>query len=107
MSNFERDDLPIRRSNEYMNMELCKALGRMFVLLSVVFAMGLIKPFVRHFYPASPGFPRRLAAPIIFVVLAMACFKGLGSVALILVVLSGLTQIIISRRRRRNARHAA
>ena len=62
-----------------------KLMGWNFLLIAVVFALGLATPFARRFYPSSPSFVRRLAAPIIFIVLAVACFAGVGRWALICV----------------------
>jgi hypothetical protein len=85
-----------------MNADLYKALGWMFVALAGIFALGMAKPFARYYYPGLPGFPRRLAAPLIFGILAAACFMGIGRAALIFVVLLGLTLAVIGRWRGRN-----
>jgi hypothetical protein len=90
-----------------MNPELNNIFGWMFVALAAIFLPGLTKLFAKYFYPASPGFSRRMAAPLIFSALALACFMGISFPALTLVVLLGLAQIIVSRLKRRNARHAA
>jgi hypothetical protein len=86
-----------------MNTELNNILGWMFVLLATIFSLGLTKLFAKRFYPASPGFSRRLAAPLIFGVLALACFMGTSFLALTLVVLLGSTQVVISHLKHRNA----
>ena len=82
-------------------------MGWNFLLIAVVFALGLATLFARRFYPSSPSFVRRLAAPIIFIVLAVACFAGIGRWALICVTVLGLALIIVSRWRRRGDKHAA
>ena len=38
-----------------MTMQLYNVFGWMFVALSAVFAVGVFKPFARHFYPGLPG----------------------------------------------------
>jgi hypothetical protein len=90
-----------------MKMDFYRFFGWMFVFLAAFFALGLTASLARHFYPHSPSFLRRLAGPLIFGLLAVACFMGIGRAALILVVLSGLTLIVISHWRRRNDRPAA
>ena len=77
-------------------------LGWMFVLIASVFALGLTRTFARHFYPESPGFARRLAAPLSFAALAGACFRGAALPALVLTFALGATMILLSRWNRRN-----
>lgn len=71
--------------------------GWLFVAMAALFALGLIPRWAVRFYPASPPFLVRLAAPIIFAVLASACFLGLSVQALTVVVVCGLTLIFVSR----------
>jgi len=85
-----------------MNIDLYAAFGWIFVALAAIFALGMAKPFARYYYPDLPSFPRRLAAPLIFGVLAAACFMGIGRAVLIFVVLVGLTLVFIRRWRCRN-----
>jgi hypothetical protein len=77
--------------------------GWCMVAVASIFALGLVPRLASRFYRGSPGFARRLAAPVIFSVLAAACFLGIGGELLILVAVLGLTQIIMSRRRKRRA----
>ena len=73
-------------------------LGWMFVALAAIFTLGIAPPFARRFYPGSPNFVRRLAAPVIFALLAAACFQGMALPALSLVVILGTALIAVSRR---------
>jgi hypothetical protein len=76
-------------------------LGGMFLFLALFYLFGLLNPFARRFYPDSPGVLRRSAAPVIFACLAMACFRGFGLPALLLVAIAGMIQIAAARRNRR------
>ena len=78
----------------------------MFVALATIFALGLAGPLARHYYPGPTTFSRRVAAPLIFSVLAAACFTGIGLTALIFAVLLGLTLVIVRRWRLRNDKPA-
>ncbi|MGH7940687.1 MAG: hypothetical protein ACREFR_06400 [Limisphaerales bacterium] len=81
-----------------MNVDIFnKIMGWDFVVIAAIFALGLVKPFVRRFYPASAGFIRRLAAPVIFSALAATCFAGVGLWAFICAVILCLPQIVVSR----------
>ena len=73
-------------------------LGWMFVALAAIFTLGLAAPFARRFYPSSPNLLRRLAAPVIFSLLAVACFRGGALPALVVVVIVGVGLIAIRRR---------
>ena len=90
-----------------MGIEIYEALGWMFVALAAIFALGLAGPLVRHYYPGPSTLPRRMAAPLIFSILAAACFTGIGLAALIFFVLLGLTLMIVRRWRLRNDKPAA
>ena len=89
-----------------MDMDLYLVFGWMFVALAGIFALGVARPFARYYYPVLPSFPRRLAAPLIFGILAAACFMGIGRAALIFVALFGLTLAVIRRWRCRNDKPA-
>jgi hypothetical protein len=71
--------------------------GWWLLLVAAVFALGLWPRVGRHFYPGAPGFRRRLAAPVIFTCLAVACFRGAGLQAMLVTVILGMTQIVVSR----------
>lgn len=83
------------------------ALAWMFVTIAAIFALGLTPHFARRFYPDMPHFRRRLAAPIIFGLLAAACFTGLAVPALALTAALGLTQVGRDRWRHWQAKHTA
>ena len=74
-------------------------LGWMFVALAALFALALVPRLAVRFYPARPGVGTRSAAPVIFSLLAGACFSGFDMPALVAVVLLGSAQIITSRRK--------
>jgi hypothetical protein len=71
----------------------------MFAGIAVIFAFGLLPKLASRFYPASPAFRVRLAAPIIFALLAVACALGIAIQTLSAITIAGLT-LIIGRRRR-------
>lgn len=71
--------------------------GWMFTAIAAIFALGLAPRFARHFYPASPNFLVRLAAPVSLATLGTACFMGMAIQALVAVVAVGVTLILISR----------
>jgi hypothetical protein len=76
------------------------ALGYLFVLVTALFALGLAPRLAPLFYPdyfAEPGLLRRLAAPVLFALLALSCFIGWGLQAFILTAVLGMAQIIVSR----------
>ncbi len=75
--------------------------GWMFVAIAALFTLGLIPRFARRFYPGSPSLLRRLAAPVIFLLLAAACFAGMALPSLSLVVLLGTAMIAVTRRKGR------
>ena len=89
-----------------MSMDFYQRLGWGFLLIAAIFSLGLARPFARRFYPGSPGFIPRLAAPVIFALLAAACFAGVGMLVFVLTATLGLTQIVVSRSRRRGTRRA-
>lgn len=69
----------------------------MFVLLAAIFALGLTPRFAQRFYPDAPGFLRRLAAPILFALLAAVCFLGEALLALGVTAALGIVLICFSR----------
>lgn len=71
--------------------------GWLFAAMAAIFALGLTPQGARRFYPASPKLPGRLAAPVVFALLAAACFAGVAVEALSVVVVGGVTQIGVSR----------
>jgi len=80
-------------------------IGWMFVALTAIFALGLSPRWANRFYPTSPSFSRRLAAPVIFAALAAVCFAGFALQALSAVVIAGGALIAMHRRTaRRNQR---
>ena len=97
LAGFARDDLTMKLSNKYMNIDLYNVFGWMFLAIAAIFTLGIARPLARHYYPGRSTFPRRLAAPLIFGILAAMCFMGIGQAALIFAVLLGLTLVIIRR----------
>jgi len=89
-----------------MNLEYYELMGWTLVLVAAIFTLGLASPFARHFYPGSPGLLHRLAAPLIFGVLAGTCFLGMGHEVLALTVLIGVPLIVADRWKHRSDRHA-
>lgn len=89
-----------------MNVEFYNPLGWMFVALATIFALGIIGPLTLRYYPGQTTLPHRLAAPVIFSVLAAACFAGIGKGALIFVASLGLALAIRRRWQLRNSRPA-
>lgn len=69
----------------------------MFLSLAALFALGVSPRFARRFYPESPSFQRRLAAPALFAVLSIACFQGMALPALIATAALGSVVIIHNR----------
>lgn len=54
--------------------------------------------FARHFYLGSPRVPRRAAAPVLFALLSVTCFEGVGLPALIVLTFMGLGLVAYNRR---------
>jgi len=67
--------------------------GWCLLALALLFLMGLLPPIARRFYPERPNFRLRMAAPVIFAVLACACFAGIGLAAMILTITIGMALI--------------
>jgi len=67
--------------------------GWCLLALALIFLMGLLPPIARRFYPERPHFRLRLAAPVIFAVLACACFAEIGLAAMILTITIGMALI--------------
>lgn len=67
--------------------------GWCLLALALIFLMGLLPPIARRFYPEQPHFRLRLAAPVIFAVLASACFAEIGLAAMILTITIGIALI--------------
>ena len=76
-------------------------LGYGFLAIALLFSAGLLPRFARRFYPQIPlpGAARRGAAPVIFSLLAAACFAGYGLPALVVVAVGGAVLIAKSRLR--------
>jgi hypothetical protein len=74
-------------------------LGGMFLLLALLFLIGLLNPCARRCYPSGPGVIARSAAPLIFACLAIACFRGNAAPALLFVVVAGVILRGLSRRK--------
>ncbi len=74
-------------------------MGWMFVFMAAFFALGLLPQLAKRFYPDSARFRLRLAAPIIFGLMATACFIGLALPAMVLTVALGLP-LVVQRKRR-------
>ena len=77
--------------------------GWCMVLVAAVFGLGLTPRLGPRFYPDSPGILVRLAAPLIFGGLAVLCFLGLGQEGLVSTAALGLSQVAVSRWRKRRA----
>jgi len=103
---FSRDVFLAPWSDEYMIVDFYQILGWTYGLIAFLFALGLATPIARHFYPDLPSFRHRLAAPLIFGAMALACFIGFGHAALLLVSLPGLILIAVSHWRRRSGKRA-
>jgi hypothetical protein len=71
--------------------------GWLFVAMAAIFALGLIPRWAVRYYPTSPPFLVRLAAPVIFAVLASACFLGLAVKAFAVLIVCGMILILIRR----------
>ena len=80
--------------------------GWMFVGLAALFSLGVVPRWAGRFYPTKPGLRVRLAAPVIFGLLAAACFVGAGFLALGTVVVLGGVQVLVNRRAQRRCRAA-
>jgi len=78
-----------------MHADIYRVLGWTFGLIAAIFSLGLAQPFARHFYRGAVSFPRRMAAPVIFAALAVACFTGMGLPALIFIALFGSATVVI------------
>lgn len=74
-------------------------LGGCFVGLALFFLLGLTKPFAQRFYPENPGVVRRAAAPVLFSLLAIACFRGNGLSAMLFVAVAGAVLITLHHRK--------
>ncbi|HEX4612821.1 MAG TPA: hypothetical protein VH092_31795 [Urbifossiella sp.] len=72
-------------------------LGWTFLGLTALFSLGLVPRLASRFYPTRPVLLVRLAAPVIFSVLAAACFAGLAFPAVCVVAAVG-TALIVRRR---------
>jgi hypothetical protein len=72
-------------------------LGGCMAAIAALFALGLMPGLAPRVYRGRPGFARRLAAPAIFGILAIACFSGLGLPTFIAVALAGLALITVAR----------
>ena len=94
-------DLQFRSSSMHT---LDTPFGWMFTAITALFALGLTARFAPHFYPKSPGFVVRLAAPTIFALLAAACFHSLALPTLAAVTALGLIQITVAWRGKRTAK---
>jgi len=73
----------------------------MFLSLAAFFALGVSPRFARRFYPEAPSFRRRLAAPALFTMLALACFAGMALPALVASTAFGGAAVFYHRRQRR------
>lgn len=73
---------------------LLMPLGWVYVVVSLFFLLGLLKPLAHFFYPKPPTYRVRAAAPVLFATLAGACFAGVGFQALLVVLAVGACQIV-------------
>ncbi|BDI30714.1 hypothetical protein CCAX7_27650 [Capsulimonas corticalis] len=69
------------------------AFAGMFAALAAIFALGLTPQFSRRFYPESPGFFARLAAPVIFALLAMGSYWRMAIPSLVTIAVLGAIQM--------------
>jgi hypothetical protein len=76
-------------------------LGWMFAGIAALFSFDLVPRWSGRFYPTRPGFVTRLTAPVIFGALAVACFSGFASAALVMVAVLGSGLILAQRRAKR------
>ena len=73
-------------------------LGWTFTGIAALFSFGLVPSLAAWFYPTRPGFFTRLAAPVIFAVMAAACFAGFSTPVLVTVAVLG-TAVIVTRKK--------
>jgi hypothetical protein len=73
-------------------------LGWMFLGIATLLSLGLAPRLAGRFYPTRPRFVTRLAAPVIFGVLAALCFAGFATPALYVVAVAGIALIVYRRR---------
>lgn len=76
------------------------SLAWLFTALSLGGLLGLTPRFRAKIYPENPNALLCAAAPVLFSLLAVACFCGLGLAALSVVAVGGLALIAIARSRR-------
>ena len=96
-----------RGQNRGMNIDFYQLLGWSFILIAAIYALALAGPIARRFYPESPSLLVRLAAPVIFGGLGLACFAGMGRGTFICVALLGLVLISVNRWKRRGLKRVA
>jgi len=72
-------------------------MGWLFAAIATLFSLGLTPRFGRSFYPTSPSFGLRLAAPALFLLIATACFWGYAIQAFVVTVALGLPLIVTRR----------
>lgn len=77
--------------------------GGCLLLIAGIFAPGLWNPIGHRMCPGAPSVSRRLAAPLLFALLAATCFLGHGLEAMLLTICSGI--FLIRRNRRTRQRH--
>jgi hypothetical protein len=74
-------------------------MGWFFVAVAGFFALGLNPAWGRRFYPTAPNFKVRLAAPGIFLGMALGCFAGIVFLVLCGVSVLGLALLVSNRRK--------
>ena len=84
-----------------INTQIALPFAWLFVSMTAIFALALWPKLAVRFYPESPNLGRRFAAPVIFALLAAACYLGAAIQTLAAVTLFGLILIVIQRRRGR------
>ena len=82
-------------------------LGWCFLAIAGLFLLGLTPRFAPRFYPDASGVVARAAAPVLFALLAAACFGGWGQPALVTTTLVGAALCVLQRRRDRVEEAAA
>ena len=74
------------------------SLGWTLLSLAAVFSLGAAPWGARCFYPKAPSLGRRLAAPILFLLLALACFAGIGFPVMVALAVVGGAQAVRAHR---------
>ena len=78
-------------------------LGWTLMGVAALFSLGISTRWAHYFYPEPLAPSRRAAAPVLFALLAVACFSGAGFPVLVMVAACGALQSMLARRALRRA----